>query len=126
MYFKENLKTSFQRFYTQLMKNLMTSVVYNGLPNYVGSTLDSTNFKMTNLKKGKYLFIALKDENNNYKFDPEFEKIGFTEKILNIPMKDSLDIRLFKEKLPFKSFKPFLESNNRIGFGFKGITSTLK
>ena len=77
---------------------------------------------MTNLKKGKYLFIALKDENNNNKFDPEFEKIGFTEKILNIPIKDSLDIKLFKEKLPFKSFKPFLESNNRIGFGFKGIT----
>ena len=123
-----NIKSVFQResenfistFLYPVDEKFNDSVIYNGLPNYVGSTLDSTNFKMTNLKKGKYLFIALKDENNNYKFDPEFEKIGFTEKILNIPMKDSLDIRLFKEKLPFKSFKPFLESNNRIGFGFKG------
>ena len=31
---------------------------------------------MTNLRKGKYMFLALKDENNNYKFDPEFDKIG--------------------------------------------------
>ena len=123
-----NIKSVFQResenfistFLYPVDEKFNDSVIYNGLPNYVGSTLDSTNFKMTNLKKGKYLFIALKDENSNYRFDPEFEKIGFTEKILNIPMKDSLDIRLFKEKLPFKSFKPFLESNNRIGFGFKG------
>ena len=96
------------------------SIIYNGFPNYVGSTLDSTNFKMTNLKKGKYLMVALKDENSNYKFDPEFEKIGFIDNFVNLPTEDSLKIKLFKEEISFKSFKPFLESENRIGFGFKG------
>jgi len=75
---------------------------------------------MTNLKKGEYLLVALKDENSNYKFDPEFEKIGFIDDFINLPTNESLEIKLFKEEVSFKSFKPFLESENRIGFGFKG------
>ena len=34
-------------------------------------------------------------------------------------------MEVFKENLPFKSFKPFLESNNRVGFGFSGIYSNV-
>tara|TARA_B110000003_G_scaffold201285_1_gene199943 strand:- start:6097 stop:7692 length:1596 start_codon:yes stop_codon:yes gene_type:complete len=106
--------------------NYNDSIIYNGLPNYVGSTLDSTSFKMTNLKKGKYLLLALKDENNNYKFDPEFEKIGFIDEFVTLPNKDSLSLKLFKEEIPFKSFKPFLEAQNKVGFGFKGNYKDVK
>ena len=81
---------------------------------------------MTNLKKGKYLLIALKDENSNYKFDPEFEKIGFKSEPLNLPFSDSLELKLFQETIPFKSFKPFIENNNKIGFGFKGNADDVK
>ena len=123
-----NITSSFERksdnfistFLYPINEKYFDSIIYNGFPNYVGSTLDSTNFKMTNLKKGKYLLVALKDENNNYKFDPEFEKIGFIDNFVNLPIEDSLKIKLFKEEISFKSFKPFLESENRIGFGFKG------
>ena len=51
---------------------------------------------MTNLKKGKYLLLALKDENSNYKFDPEFEKIGFVDEFIDLPLKDSIKINLFQ------------------------------
>jgi uncharacterized protein (DUF2141 family) len=81
---------------------------------------------MTNLKKGKYLLVAIKDENSNYKFDPEFEKIGFTAQPLNLPISDSLELKLFKETIPFESFKPFIETTNKIGFGFKGIADDVK
>lgn len=107
-------------------ENYNDSIIYNGLPNYVGSTLDSTSFKMTNLKKGKYLLLALKDENNNYKFDPEFEKIGFIDEFVTLPSKDSFSVKLFKEEIPFKSFKPFLEAQNKVGFGFKGDYKDVK
>ena len=80
---------------------------------------------MTNLKKGKYLLVAIKDINNNYKFDPAFEQIGFISNLIDLPTNDSLNIEVFKENLPFKSFKPFLESNNRVGFGFSGIYSNV-
>ena len=103
-----------------LDENFNDSIVFNGLPNYVGNTLDSTNFEMTNLRKGKYMFLALKDENNNYKFDPEFDKIGFIDFNLNLPTTDSLQIDLFKENIPFESFRPFFEKENKIGFPYKG------
>ena len=128
LYVSGNITSSLERksddfistFLYPINENYSDSIIYNGLPNYVGSSLDSTNFKMTNLKKGKYLLLALKDENSNYKFDPEFEKIGFVDQFIDLPTKDSLNIKLFKEEIPFRSFKPFLETENRIGFGFKG------
>ncbi len=128
LYISGNITSSFKRksddfistFLYPINENYNDSIIYNGLPNYVGSSLDSTSFKMTNLKKGKYLLLAIKDENSNYKFDPEFEKIGFVDEFIDLPIKDSIKIKLFKERIPFKSFKPFLETENRIGFGFKG------
>ena len=106
-------------------ENFNDSLIFNSIPNYVGSTLDSTNYEMTNLKKGKYLLVAIKDVNNNYKFDPAFEQIGFVSDLVDLPINDSLNMEVFKENLPFKSFKPFLESNNRVGFGFSGIYSNV-
>jgi hypothetical protein len=72
------------------------------------------------------MFLALKDENNNYKFDPEFDKIGFIDFNLNLPTTDSLQIDLFKENIPFESFRPFFEKENKIGFPFKGSSNGVK
>ena len=104
LYVSGNITSSLERksddfistFLYPVNKNYTDSIIFNGLPNYVGSTLDSTNFKMTNLKKGEYLLVALKDENSNYKFDPEFEKIGFIDDFINLPTNESLEIKLFK------------------------------
>ena len=129
-----NIKSAFNRapdsfistFLYPVDENFNDSVVFNSIPSYVGSTLDSTNYEMTNLKKGKYLLVAIKDVNNNYKFDPNFEQIGFVSNLIDVPMNDSLNIEVFKEDLPFKSFNPFLESANRVGFGFSGMYSKVK
>jgi uncharacterized protein (DUF2141 family) len=39
---------------------------------------------LENLKAGKYLLIALKDLNNNNKFDPR-RKVGFIKHFITIP-----------------------------------------
>ncbi|MAU63722.1 MAG: hypothetical protein CMC38_05180 [Flavobacteriaceae bacterium] len=129
-----NIKNAFKResdnFITALLypvnDSYTDSIVYNNLPTYVGSTLDSTNFEISNLKKGKYLLIALNDFNNNYKFDPETEEIGFINKYIDVPSSNDISINLFKEELIFKSFKPFIETNNKISFGFKGNYEDVK
>ena len=129
-----NIKSAFNRepdtfistFLYPLDENFNDSLVFNSTPSYVGSTLDSTNYEMTNLKEGKYLLVAVKDINNNYKFDPAFEQIGFISNLIDLPINDSLNIEVFKEKLPFKSYKPFLESSNRVGFGYSGEYSNVK
>ena len=129
-----NIKHSFKRnpdkFISALLypidENYSDSLIFNSLPTYIGSTLDSTYFEISNLKKGKYLLIALNDFNNNYQFDPDLEEIGFLKDFIEIPTKEEFNIEIFKEKMKFKSFKPFIETKNKIGFGYRGSYDDIK
>ena len=97
------------------------SIVYNQTPKYVTNTLDSLKtFQLENLKAGKYLLIALKDYNNNNKYNPKTDKIGFIKELITIPNDTVYELELFKEKLPFKTFKPTQASGNRLLMGFEG------
>lgn len=93
-------------------------------PRYITNTLDSLKtFSLENLKAGKYLLIALKDLNNNNKFDPKTEKIGFIKDYITIPNDTLYEIELFKEENPFKVFKPTQESENKLFMGYEGDVS---
>lgn len=104
------------------------SIIYLKKPNYVANTLDSTLFDFTNIKKGKYQLIALKDVSNNYLFNPKEDKIGFYHRIIDLP-KDSIinePIALFKEIPPFKFTRPKQINKGKIQFGFEGDRSNIK
>jgi hypothetical protein len=97
------------------------SIIYNEKPRYVTNTLDSaTSFTLENLKAGKYLLVALKDNNNNLKYDPKQEKIGFYNQAITLPDDAYYEIELFKEEIPFKANKPNQASGNRITMGYEG------
>jgi len=107
------------------------SAVYKEYPRYVTNTLDSaTTFKLENLKAGKYLLVGLKDKNNNYKFDPKDDKIGFHKEYITIPSDTVYELELFKEVQPLKMLKPGQASGNRIVMGYEGkpkeVNITLK
>ena len=65
------------------------SIIYKKKPNYITNTLDTTNFKFTNLKDGKYFIVALKEEISDYIFNPKNDKIGFLTDTIHLP-KDSI------------------------------------
>lgn len=97
------------------------SVVYTSTPRYITNTLDSLKtFRLENLKAGKYLLVAMKDRNNNNKFNPKSEKIGFHKQYVTIPNDTVYEIELFKEVLPFKGYKPYQASGNRLVIGYDG------
>lgn len=97
------------------------SVIYKENPRYVTNTLDSSKtFRLENIKSGKYLLVALKDLNNNYKFNPKTEKIGFNSQFITIPNDSVYELKLFKETLPFKAYKPSQVSANRLIMGYEG------
>ena len=97
------------------------SVVYNQVPRYVTNTLDSLKtFRIENLKAGKYLLVAMKDYNSNNKYNPKTDKIGFNKELITIPTDTVYELKLFKEKLPFKTFKPTQASGNRLLMGYEG------
>ena len=101
------------------------SVVYNENPRYVTNTLDSLKtFSFENLKAGKYLIVAMKDYNSNNKYNPKTDKIGFSKAFITIPNDTLYELELFKEALPFKTFKPTQASGNRLLLGYEGVVNS--
>ena len=98
------------------------SIVYKQKPDYITSTLDTTLFNFTNLRKGNYLLIALKESVNDYIFDPKVDKIGFIKDTIVLP-RDSIvnePIILFKENQPYEFKRAKEITKGKIEFGFEG------
>lgn len=97
------------------------SIIYKENPRYVTTTMDSTtSFTLENLKEGNYLLVALKDQNNNFRFDPQYDKIGFHNEIIAVPTEENFKLELFKEVLDFKPVRAFEASNNKIVLAYEG------
>ena len=80
------------------------STIFNETPLYVTNTLDSLKFfAFENIKAGDYKIIALKDKNNNYKFDPKSDKIAFLEQTITLPNDTLYELELFKQKSQFSN-----------------------
>jgi uncharacterized protein (DUF2141 family) len=102
------------------------STIYKESPRYVTNTLDSLEVvKIENIKAGKYLLVALKDNGNN-KFNPKLDKIGFQKHYISVPNDTIFEVELFKEVLPFKAIKPTQASKNRLLMGYEGQTKDVK
>ncbi len=103
------------------------SIVYKEKPKYLTNTLDSIGFEIAHIKKGAYKLIALKDNNNNFLYEPKADKIGFVEGFITV-LTDSIPtqkLKLFKEELPFKLLKPIAINKGKIIFPFEGKPNNL-
>ena len=108
-------------------ENFKDSVVYNEPPRYITNTLDSLKtFKLENLKAGKYLLVAMKDYNSNNKFNSNKDKIGFHKQYISIPNDSTYELKLFKEIIPFKAFKPIQATGSRLILPYEGKTKDYK
>jgi len=88
------------------------SMVLKERPFYFGRADKSGQFKIENIKAGKYQLVGLKDENQNYKFDDPKELVGFTDSMLivNESVKPQM-IEIFAERQ--KSFVENIDSTTR-------------
>src|SRR5690606_3950919 len=96
------------------------SIVYKENPRYITNTLDSIAFSLENIKEGNYLLIALQDKNNNNRFDPKQDKIGFHPEVISIPTQETFKLKMFKEVADFKPVRAFESSKNKILFSHEG------
>ncbi len=102
------------------------SLILNEKPYYIANVQDSTfGYELTNLKAGQYILTALKDKNNNYKFDPFEDKIGYEKTIITIPTDSVYEISLFKEVLDYELKRPQQVSKQQILFGYQGVIDDL-
>lgn len=103
------------------------STVFKQKPKYITNTLDSlTTFSIDNIKPGTYKLVALKDENGNYTFQQDSDKIGFYEGFITAPTDSMYTIKLFKEALDFETKRPKQVAGNKIAFGFEGDYKTME
>lgn len=103
------------------------SIVFKENPRYVTNTLDSaTTFELAHLKAGKYLLVALKDENSNYRFNPKEDKIGFHQQFITVPTDSVFNLKLFKEVPANKTVKASQVSANRLLLGYEGEPNQIK
>lgn len=102
------------------------STIYKEFPRYITNTLDSLKIvTIENIKAGKYLLVALKDNGNN-KFDPKTDKIGFQKQYITIPNDTVFEVELFKETIPFKAIKPSLDTGSKLLMGYEGKPKNVK
>lgn len=78
------------------------------------STLDTTIFRFQNLRAGKYAIIALEDKAGNYFFNQNIDKIGFVDRLIELPQDSILDFRLFQEKANFFGISLILSMNTTL------------
>jgi uncharacterized protein (DUF2141 family) len=103
------------------------SIVYKENPRYITNTLDSLKtFRLENLKSGKYLLVAMKDNSGSNKYNPKKDKIGFIKQIITVPNDTVFELELFKETPSFKVYKPSQVSGNRLVMGYEGKISNGK
>ncbi|MDT0558239.1 Ig-like domain-containing protein [Ichthyenterobacterium sp. W332] len=97
------------------------SIIYKQKPKYITNTLDSTTtFSIDNIKEGKYLLVALKEENSNFTFDPKTDKIGFYKDFIDVPKDTLYEIKLFNEVVDFKGLRPKQSAGQKIAFPYEG------
>ena len=104
------------------------SAVYKRKPDYVTSSLDSSNYQFTNLKKGNYLLVALKDLRSDYIFNPKTDEIGFLNDTITLP-RDSIVtdvLSIFKEELPYLFRRGKEIRKGQLIFGYQGNPKDLK
>lgn len=103
------------------------STIFKEKPRYVTNTLDvGTTFKLENLKAGDYYLVAIKDLNNNLKFDPKSEKIAFYPQKISLPDPAFYELELFKENREIITKKPSQLSGNRFVLPVEGDKSKIK
>jgi len=110
----------------ELNEEYTDSIIFSKKPMYITTTRDSTgNFQLTNLKEGKYVLVGLKENNNDYIFQPKTDKIAFLKDTITLPTDSTYTLTLFKEILDYNISRPSHTSKNEFIFGYQGNIDSL-
>ena len=68
--------------YVMLYDENYDSIPFKKTPTYLAKTDSAGNFTINNIKEKKYKIFALEDKNNNFIFNEDESKIGFTDSLI--------------------------------------------
>lgn len=100
------------------------SIIFNEVPDYVTKIVseEDSSYVLENVREGEYLLVALIDANNNLKFDPKTDKIGYHPETIKLPMVDSVgfNMTVYKEIPDFVYRSAGNKEPGLIQFNFEG------
>ncbi len=79
------------------------SSVFKVVPNYITKTEASGEFSIKHLPAKQFRAYAIEDLNKNLSYDPDAERIGFQNNLIQLPADSVIKFRAFKE-IPAKTF----------------------
>lgn len=94
-------------------ENADDSAVYKLAPSYFGKTNSSGQFEIGHIKSGKYKVVALKDGNQNLKYDMPDELVGFSDNTIEISSDKTIDLKVFEEN----NKKQYIKKTNDGAYG---------
>lgn len=127
--------------FVMLYNNNYDSVPYKEIPYYMAKTKENGIFTLNNLKDTSFKIFAIKDLNNNFKFDQNIEKIAFFDTLVtphikpiiikDTTIKDSLKLaKIPKDSLIADSIKQIDNINKLLSINdlklFQEIDSSQK
>ena len=96
-------------YYVMLYDKTDDSIPYKEKPYYLAKTNETGEYTLNNLRNIPYKIFALKDANNNFKFDQPIEKIAFADSLVIPHYKPIIKIdSTLKDSLQKDSIKPKL------------------
>ena len=96
------------------------SIIFKQKPKYIGVSDSLSQFSIQNLKAGKYLLTALKEENTNYTYQPKKDKFAYRSEFITVPSDTAYVLKLFEQAPDFKFVRAREMAQGRIGFGYEG------
>jgi len=90
------------------------SIPYIEIPRYMGRTDKSGQFRINNMKAGKYKAFMCTDDNGNYLLDPDFERYDFLDNPVEVDIDSNEQIlgRIFQENVEIQYLKGFGSVND--------------
>lgn len=101
------------------------SVPYKSLPDYFSKTNGKGSFEISNIAEGNYHVFALQDQNSNYLFDINTEKIAFLDQVIAPADSTFLNLSMFRETQDIVFLGGINSSYGQINLSFSKAPETL-
>jgi len=100
--------------FVMLYTDTLDSTPIKQVPYYIGKTNDNGDFKIENIKKGRYKIFALQDGNSNMLFDLPSEIIAFSDTIIVPTVTTKINVNDSITKINVNDFTTIIDVNDSI------------
>lgn len=117
--------TPIEDVFVMLYSDLADSVPYKQIPEYLSKTDKNGVFRINNLRNTTFKIFALKDGNNNYRFDINSENIGFCDSTVSFKIESVTKTDTIFKKTDISTNETSLNNNLKQKSSYVKVIDTI-